>query len=296
VIDKAEALTAIDVNSGRGKDKDIEALAFKTDMEAAEEIARQMRLRDIGGLIVIDFIDLESNKQYQQIEDRMRGLLDQDKAHYDMSRISKFGIMEISRERMRTAYFDSMRRLCPACEGAGHVKSADLVAVSAIRKIHTLATGAGAKKVVCRLPVDSANHIFNTLLSSVEALRKEYGLDLKLLADASVPAGRFVIESDGVVIATKPPVEEPRKKPKRSRRKKKKPYDTSPDASKQEAAESQQSAAHEHEPAPEDAAHDQPADQTEKPAKKKRRGRRGGRGRGKKKPAASEAAPEAPAE
>lgn len=285
VIDKAEALTAIDVNSGRGKDKDIEALALKTDMEAADEIARQLRLRDIGGLIVIDFIDLESNKQYQQIEDRMRALLNQDKAHYDMSRISKFGIMEISRERMRTAYFDSMRRACPVCEGAGHVKSAELVALSAIRKIHTLASGAGARKVVCRLPVESANHMLNSLYQSVETLRKEYGLDLTLLADAAMPAGRFEIESDGVVIETAKPAEDPRKKSKRSKRRKKKPSDAASAQEAQQRPMAKQAETSEEssvEPAQED-----PSQTAAKSVKKKRRGRRGGRRSGRKKPAAA---------
>ncbi len=221
VIDKTEALTAIDVNSGKGKHKDIERLALMTNLEAADEIARQLRLRDIGGLIVIDFIDMRSAKNYRKLEDRFRKALDLDKAHYDISQISKFGILEMSRERMRTAYFEASNRPCSACGGSGVVKSPELVAVSALRKIHSLASGDGARQLTCRLPVDSANYLMNRLRESLAAIESEFSLRLSLFADPSLSPGQFAVD---VEKAKKPPAEagerppEGPKKPQRKRR------------------------------------------------------------------------------
>ncbi len=223
VIDKTEALTAIDVNSGRAKHKDIERLALRTNLEAADEIARQLRLRDIGGLVVIDFIDMKSAKNYHNLEDRLRKALDLDKAHYDISQISKFGIIEMSRERMRTAYFEASNLPCPACGGGGVVKSPELVAVSALRKIHSLASGDGARQLTCRLPVDSANYLMNRLRESLAAIESEFSLRLSIFADPSLPPGQFAVD---VEEAEKPPAEpgeRPSEGPERPRRRRRAP-------------------------------------------------------------------------
>ena len=232
VIDRVEALTAIDVNSGRAKHKDIEALALRTNLEAAEEIARQLRLRDIGGLIVVDFIDLQSSKNYQKIEEKLRKALDRDKAHYDITRISKFGILEMSRERMRAAHFEASNPACPTCGGSGVVKSPELVAVSALRKMHSLASGKGARKMTCRLPVDSANYMMSNLRESLAAMEREFSLDLNILADPSLPLGEHAVDvEEAKPVERKKPLEEkakPEEEKKarrgrgRSRRKKKK--------------------------------------------------------------------------
>jgi ribonuclease E len=217
VIDKAEALTAIDVNSGRAKDKDIEGLALRTNLEATEEIARQLRLRDIGGLIVIDFIDLKSSKNYRKLEDCLRKAMDLDKAHYDIGRISKFGILELSRERMRTAYFEATNLACPSCGGGGVVKSPELVAVSALRKIHSLASGSEVRQLTCRLPVDSANHLMNRLRESLAVMESEFSLRVTLLADPSLPPGEYTIDAEGIKSAEKTPVEQKKTRRRRSK-------------------------------------------------------------------------------
>jgi ribonuclease E len=199
VIDKTEALTAIDVNSGRSKkSKGIEALALRTNIEAADEVARQLRLRDIGGLIVIDFIDMESGKNRIKVEERLRKALDPDKAHFDISRISKFGMLEMSRERMRTAYFESTNRTCPTCGGGGVLKSPDIVAMSALRDIHSQLSRGGLKSIVCRLPVESANYLMNTLRDSLSAVEKEFSAHITVLADHLLTPGKFSIETEKV--------------------------------------------------------------------------------------------------
>jgi ribonuclease E len=217
VIDKTEALTAIDVNSGRSKkDKGIEALALRTNLEAAEKIASQLRLRDIGGLIVIDFIDMASGKNRLKVEELLRKALDLDKAHFDISQISKFGILEMTRERMRTAYFEATSRTCPTCGGGGVMKSPDRVAVSALRDIHSKVSRGGFRGLTCRLPVESANYLMNTLRKSLAAMEDEFSVRITVLADPSLPPAEVSLEVERAEPerkkeAPKPGKEEPRK-------------------------------------------------------------------------------------
>ncbi len=229
VIDKTEALTAIDVNSARSrKEKNIEALALRTNLEAADEVARQLRLRDIGGLIVIDFIDMEIGKNRYKVEDRVRTALRQDKAHYDISRISKFGLMEMTRERMRTAYFESTSRTCPTCGGLGVMKSPELVAISALRDIHSRLSESGSKEITCRLPLESANYLMNTLRDSLTGMEQEFSARITVLADQTLLPADVLIEGEN---AEKQPrkasaeeqAPEAEKKSQRSRRKRKRP-------------------------------------------------------------------------
>ncbi len=278
VIDRMEALTAIDVNSSRAKHKDIESLALRTNIEAAEEIARHLRLRDIGGLIVIDFIDLKSPKNYQKVEERLRKALDQDKAHYDISRISKFGILEMSRERMRATHFEALGLACPTCGGSGVVKSPELVAISALRRIHSLASG-GARQMTCRLPVDGANYMINNLRDSLAAMEKEFSLSLTLLADPSLPPGQFAVDVEGAEPEEEKKAEEKKKarRGRKSRRKKKKPEG-------EEAGE----AGEKEEPEPQVGEAEKP--QAEAVAKKRKPRKRRGRRSAKKKVAATEQA------
>ncbi|MBS1132246.1 MAG: RNAse, partial [Proteobacteria bacterium] len=130
VIDHTEALVAVDVNSGRAtKGSDIEETAFKTNQEAAEELARQLRLRDLGGLIVIDFIDMENQKNQREVENRLRDALRFDRARVQMGKISRFGLMELSRQRLRPALAETSYIPCPRCTGTGHIRSAESAAL-----------------------------------------------------------------------------------------------------------------------------------------------------------------------
>jgi ribonuclease E len=195
VFDRTEALTAIDVNSGRSrKEKNIEQTALRTNLEAADEIARQLRLRDIGGLVVIDFIDMESSKNRREVEARLKAALAADKAHSDITGISRFGIVEMTRERMRTAYFESAYGKCPACEGQGVVRAEDMVALSAFRDIHMKASKGHITGISCRLPVAGANLLANARRNDIVSMEKEYKVRIDIVADPSVPPGQYSIE------------------------------------------------------------------------------------------------------
>jgi ribonuclease E len=195
VIDKTEALTAIDVNSGRSKKEEhIESTALRTNLEAAEEIARQLRLRDIGGLIVIDFIDMESSKNRREVEKRLRDVMNLDKAHFELTGISKFGIVEITRERMRPAYQESIHRKCELCGGTGIVRSDEMVAVAALREVHDQATKEGIKGLTCRLPVESMNYMINTWRNEIASAEKEFGFPITLIADAKLLPGQYKVD------------------------------------------------------------------------------------------------------
>ncbi|RPI33558.1 MAG: Rne/Rng family ribonuclease, partial [Nitrospiraceae bacterium] len=184
VIDKTEALTAIDVNSGRSrKEENVEATALKTNLEAAEEVARQFRLRDIGGLIVIDFIDMESSKNRRAVETTLKNALSLDKAHTEISGISKFGMVEMTRERMRTAYFESINRKCESCNGAGIVMTDEMAAITAFREMHTRAAKGGINSITCNLTVESMNYLINMKRDEIDQIEKEDKVSIRLRAD-----------------------------------------------------------------------------------------------------------------
>lgn len=194
VIDRTEALTAIDVNSAKARGKNTDAMALETNLEAAEEAARQLRLRDIGGLIVIDFIDLEQRKGYQKIEDSLRSALSEDKAHFDTTRISRFGLLEMSRERMRSAYYDSARRPCPSCDGAGIVMSPELLALSALRKMGSILVSGPQAEIICKLPVEAANHLLNNFRENLAVMEREHSTRITVISDPELPPGGIVLE------------------------------------------------------------------------------------------------------
>jgi ribonuclease E len=199
VIDKTEALTAIDVNSGRSrKEENVESTALKTNVEAADEVARQFRLRDIGGLIVIDFIDMESAKNRKTVEETLKTALSLDKAHTEISGISKFGIVEMTRERMRTAYFESINRTCEVCEGSGIIMTEEMVAITALREIHTKAAKGGLKTIRCKLPVDSMNYLINMKRDELSLIEKEDRISIELMADTKLSPGQYAITVEKV--------------------------------------------------------------------------------------------------
>ncbi len=204
VIDKTEALTAIDVNSGRSrKEENVESTALRTNLEAADEIARQLRLRDIGGLVVIDFIDMTSSKNRRELENRLRDAMESDKAHAEITGISKFGIIEMTRERMRPAYFETVTKQCEVCGGLGTVRNDEMIAISALREILTVASKDGLKNVTCRLPVESMNYLINSKLEDIRSAEKEYGLKITILADRGL-TGHHGIELEKTESQEKP--------------------------------------------------------------------------------------------
>ena len=162
VIDPTEALVSIDINSARAtRGSDIEATATNTNLEAADEIARQLRLRDLGGLIVIDFIDMESQKNQRAVEDRLRDAVKQDRARIQIGRISRFGLLELSRQRLRPSIGESASIACPRCSGMGTIRSVDSLALALLRLIGEEARKDRTVKVVAQLPVEVATYLMN---------------------------------------------------------------------------------------------------------------------------------------
>jgi ribonuclease E len=162
VIDHTEALVSIDINSARAtKGADIETTATNTNLEAADEIARQLRLRDLGGLIVIDFIDMESQKNQRAVEDRLRDAVKMDKARIQIGRISRFGLLEMSRQRLRPSLGESTHVVCPRCTGMGNIRSVESLALAILRLIGEEARKDRTSKVIAQLPVEVATFLIN---------------------------------------------------------------------------------------------------------------------------------------
>ncbi|MGD9842374.1 MAG: ribonuclease E/G [Steroidobacteraceae bacterium] len=162
VIDHTEALVSIDINSARAtRGSDIESTATNTNLEAADEIARQLRLRDLGGLIVIDFIDMESSKNQRAVEDRLRDAVKQDRARIQIGRISRFGLLELSRQRLRPSIAEATHHACPRCSGQGKIRSVESLALTLLRLIGEEARKDRTAKVIAQLPVDVATFLIN---------------------------------------------------------------------------------------------------------------------------------------
>jgi ribonuclease E len=173
VIDPTEALVSIDINSARAtRGSDIETTALNTNLEAADEIARQLRLRDLGGLIVIDFIDMESQKNQRAVEDRLRDAVKQDRARIQIGRISRFGLLELSRQRLRPSIGEHASIACPRCNGMGSIRSVESLSLALLRLIGEEARKDRTIKVIAQLPVEVATYLMNEKrewLNSIEA-------------------------------------------------------------------------------------------------------------------------------
>ncbi len=182
VIDHTEALVAVDVNSGRAtKGSDIEDTACKTNLEAAEELARQLRLRDLGGLIVIDFIDMENQKNQREVENRLRDALRFDRARVQMGKISRFGLMELSRQRLRPALAETSYIPCPRCTGTGHIRSAESAALHILRILEEEAMKENTAAVHVQVPVDVATFLLNEKRPDIQAIELRHKVTILLI-------------------------------------------------------------------------------------------------------------------
>jgi ribonuclease E len=162
VVDYTEALVSIDINSARAtRGSDIEATATNTNLEAADEIARQLRIRDIGGLIVIDFIDMEDGKNQRAVEDRLREAMKMDRARIQIGRLSRFGLLEMSRQRLRPSLGESSHLVCPRCNGIGSIRSVESLALSILRLIGEDARKERTSRIIVQVPVDVATYLMN---------------------------------------------------------------------------------------------------------------------------------------
>jgi ribonuclease E len=183
VIHPTEALVAIDVNTAKTSlREDAETTAFRTNLEAAQEIARQLRLRDLGGLIVIDFIDMENRAHRTEVEKALKEAFKGDKAKVRISKISSFGLLEMSRQRLRPALDSSLFDICPQCKGTGKVKAAAAQALQIYRKIQSAAVRKNLLRVEGELPPNTARYLLNEMRGQLAALEREYGIQIDLTA------------------------------------------------------------------------------------------------------------------
>ncbi len=195
VIDPTEALVAIDVNSGKmASEQGVEATATKTNLEAAEEVGRQLRLRDLGGLIVIDFIDMRERKHMRQVENQLKKSLENDKARVSVGRISQFGLLEMSRQRIKAALTQGSHLPCPHCNGSGHLKSPETQAVALLRKIHASAAKGQVSRVDAQLPMDVAAYLLNNKREELVDMERRYQLQIHIHGNRDFLADQNEIE------------------------------------------------------------------------------------------------------
>ncbi len=205
VIDSTEALVAVDVNSGRStRERNIEETALKTNLEAATEVARQLRLRDLAGLIVIDFIDMDERRHNLQVERKLKEALKSDRARTHTGRISALGLLEMSRQRLRPSIFESSTVSCPHCQGSGFVRSVESSALQAARAIEQEALGGNHAALSAFLPTDTALYLLNQKRDLLRRLADEHGVEVLLERDDALPSGSWRFEG----LQAKPKVEE----------------------------------------------------------------------------------------
>ena len=194
VIDQTEALTAVDVNSARAtKGGDIEETAFHTNLEAADEVARQLRLRDLGGLVVIDFIDMSSNKHQREVENRLQNALKYDRARVQLGRISRFGLLEMSRQRLRASLGESSQIVCPRCEGHGRMRSVESLALAIIRLAEEHAMKDNTGQVLVQAPVEIANYLLNEKRSALREIETRHKAPIVIVADEQLHTPHYEV-------------------------------------------------------------------------------------------------------
>jgi ribonuclease E len=198
VINPTEALVSIDINSGRStREHNIEQTATATNLEAAREIARQLRLRDMAGLVVIDFIDMEHNSNIRKVEKAMKEALKDDRARIQVGRISSFGLMEMSRQRLRTGVLEASTRACPHCEGTGLVRTASSAGLSALRMLEEEAARGRGSLITLRASQEAAFYVLNHKRRELGEIEARYGVIIAILPDGEVEGARMSVEASG---------------------------------------------------------------------------------------------------
>lgn len=194
VIDVTEALTAIDINSARStRGGDIEETALNTNLEAADEIARQLRLRDLGGLIVIDFIDMTPIRHQREVENRMRDAVRQDRARIQISRISRFGLLEMSRQRLSPSLGESSHHVCPRCQGTGKIRDNESLSLSILRLLEEEAIKENTKQVHTIVPVQIASYLLNEKRRAISSIEKRHNVDIVVAPNEAMETPHFSV-------------------------------------------------------------------------------------------------------
>src|SRR5689334_10403893 len=198
VINPTEALVSIDINSGRStREHNIEQTAYNTNLEAAQEIARQLRLRDMAGLIVIDFIDMEQSSHVRKVEKAMKEALKNDRARIQVGRISSFGLMEMSRQRLRTGVLEASTKACPHCEGTGLMRTAASAGLSALRILEDEAARGRGERITLRAGKEAAVYVLNKKRAELADIELRYGVFIEILIDESFEGARMSVDSSG---------------------------------------------------------------------------------------------------
>ncbi|OZA06878.1 MAG: ribonuclease E/G [Methylophilaceae bacterium 17-44-8] len=194
VIDHTEALVSIDVNSGRSiKGSDIEQTAFNTNLEAAEEVARQMRLRDLGGLVVIDFIDMENPRNQREVENALRDALHYDRARVQTGKISRFGLLELSRQRLRPSLGETNHATCPRCNGTGHIRGIESTALHILRITQEEAMKDNSAVIQVQLPVEAATFLLNEKRADIHKIEQRMGVEVILIPNVHMETPNYSI-------------------------------------------------------------------------------------------------------
>ena len=283
VINPTEALVAIDVNSGRStRERNVEQTAYRTNLEAADEVARQLRLRDLAGLIVIDFIDMDVSRNNHAVERRMKDAMKSDRARIQIGRISAFGLLELSRQRLRPSLLEAHAQMCPVCNGSGFMRSTESISMSILRELEEEGGRKRATEVTVKAQTDIALYLLNQKRTSLQDLEARYGFRVLVMADSALASSEHEIthiRHDGVEgVSSKEEVarEEnaaPKRRRSRGRRRGSEDADNSEDEEKTEGDEK----------APDSNAEEreQSDDEDDEGRKRngRRRGRRGGRRR-----------------
>lgn len=195
VIDHTEALTSIDINSARAtKGADIEETALNTNLEAADEVARQLRLRDMGGLFVIDFIDMTPSRNQREVENRLKDALKHDRARVQVGRISRFGLLEMSRQRLRPSLGDATLHACPRCSGHGFIRGIESLALSVLRIIEEHAMKENTARINAQLPVDVATYLLNEKRQNIHDIEKRHSINVILIPNVHLQTPHYEIE------------------------------------------------------------------------------------------------------
>lgn len=208
VINPTEALVSIDINSGRStREHNIEQTATATNLEAAQEIARQLRLRDMAGLVVIDFIDMDHGSNVRKVEKAMKEALKNDRARIQVGRISSFGLMEMSRQRLRTGVLEASTRACPHCEGTGLVRTASSSGLSALRLIEDEAARGRGSLITLRASQEAAIYVLNRKRGDIAEIEDRYGVSVEVIPDREEEGARMSVEASGPPPAYAPRIE-----------------------------------------------------------------------------------------
>ncbi len=195
VIDHTEALTSIDINSARAtKGADIEETALNTNLEAADEIARQLRMRDMGGLFVIDFIDMSPARNQRAVENRLKEAMKEDRARVQLGRISRFGLLEMSRQRLRPSLGESSQHVCPRCNGHGFIRGVESLALSVLRIIEEQAMKENTGRITAQLPVDMATFLLNEKRQAIHDIEKRQSIEVVLIPNKHLETPNYTLE------------------------------------------------------------------------------------------------------